>query len=133
MKFSSLSWANPDDVMGKSLPAKLRSIQLIAVQGGLMMANQENLSTNQSVRPEVSLTSRIQALGFVLGMSGLMVFPYVSLSLWMTSSTWADLGTIRQAIALLIPLISGILAIAFPQSMKAVMDRISQVFEILPF
>ena len=119
--------------MGKSLPAKLGSIRLIVVLGGLMMINQENLSTNQSVRPEVSLTSRIQALGLALGMSGLMVFAYVSLSLWMTSSAWADLGTMRQAIALLIPVISGMLAIAFPQLMKAVMDRVSRVSEVLPF
>ena len=68
-----------------------------------------------------------------VGVSGVLVLAIVSLSLWMTHSSPMALTWGQIAIALLIPLASGIFSVLYPRTMEQVLDAIADMSSTLPF
>ena len=65
-------------------------------------------------------------------LSGVPLWVYLSLSIDMTDSTWATVGTVRLAAAIAIPLLCGLLAIVFREKVTTVLSGILESVH-LPF
>ena len=68
-----------------------------------------------------------------VGLSSLLVFAIVSLSLWMTHTSPMALGMGQIAIAILIPIASGILSVLYPRTMEKFSDAIANTADTFPF
>ena len=71
------------------------------------------------------------SVGF--GLSSLLVFAIVSLSLWMTHTSPMALNLGQIAIAVLIPIASGICSVLYPRTMEKFSDAIADAADTFPF
>ena len=98
------------------------------------MASDPNPTSNNNLQhPQTTTPGSNDALkNFAIGVffSGLPIFVYLITSVYMTHSSFADVGSLKMAIAIFTPLLCGILAVFFK-------DRVTNVLtgmlESLPF
>ena len=101
------------------------------------MIPEKSSASNETIQPKLSDASPTPGSSFkhfCIGafLSGLPIFVYLSLSMDMTHSTLAQVGGVKLAVSIAIPIICGLVAAVFKQRFT---DSLSAILESvhLPF